>query len=135
MAQQMPHDEVFVRLGVSKIHGVGVFAHRPIKAGTNVFANDRREITWVQRAAAQETELSEFQRSLYNDFAIRRGDQLGCPSNFNLMSVGWYVNEPADGQQANLTSTSEFDLVAVRDIEIGEELTLSYSSFQAGAQV
>ena len=39
------------------------------------------------------------------------------------------MNEPAPGYEPNLTSTAAFDLVAIRDIQVGEELTASYSSF------
>ena len=129
MSIPLPHDEVHVRLGCSQIHGIGVFAARPIGAGANVFVNDRREISWVTAAVLDDPSLDEFQRALYRDFAIRRGNELGCPANFNLLTVGWYVNEPRAGEEPNLTSTAEFDLVAVRDIDAGEELTISYSSF------
>jgi hypothetical protein len=85
----------------------------------------------VPASVLKNPSLNDFQRSLYRDFAIRRGDLLGCPSNFNLLTVGWYVNEPRSGDAPNLTSTAEFDLLAIRDIDPGEELTISYSSFEA----
>lgn len=129
MDQPMPHEGVFVRLGVSAIHGIGVFAQQAIKAGTNVFANDEREIHWVSNAMLEDGNVSAFARRLYADFAIRRGGQLGCPANFNLVTVGWYLNQPAEGDQPNMTATRDFALVALRDIEAGEELTLSYTSF------
>lgn len=129
MRQPLPHEGVHVRLGKSKIHGIGVFACEGIKAGTNVFAPDQQEIRWVPASILEDASLKAFQRALYHDFAIRRGDQLGCPSNFNLLSVGWYVNEPTSGHEPNLTSTPSFDLVANRNIKVGEELTVSYSSF------
>jgi SET domain len=131
--RSLPHEGVFVRLGVSAIHGIGVFALQPIKAGTNVFANDRREIVWVPNSALEDEAVPQYLRELYRDFAIRRGAELGCPANFNLLSVGWYLNQPALGQPPNVTANPEFDLVAIRDIEAGEELTLDYSSFQGAA--
>jgi SET domain-containing protein len=129
MPTRPPHENVRVRLGRSEIHGIGVFACQPIEAGTNVFANDQSEISWVSASLLDDPSLDDFQRALYRDFAIRSGDVLGCPSNFNLLTVGWYVNEPREGEEPNLTSTVEFDLVALRDIEPGEELTIRYSSF------
>ena len=129
MHMSLPHEGVHVRLGSSEIHGIGVFACEAIKVGTNVFAPDQREIHWIPISILEDLSLGEFQRALYHDFAIRCGDLLGCPSNFNLLSVGWYVNEPAPGADPNLTSTEKFDLVAIRDIEMGEELTVRYSSF------
>jgi hypothetical protein len=130
MSGPLPHDHVYVRLGRSQIHGLGVFACEAIKAGTNVFAADQRPLSWVPASLLQDPSLSEFQRSFYHDFAIRRGQELGCPSNFNLLTVGWYVNEPRPGEEPNLISTAQFDLIALHDIQAGEELTVRYSSFQ-----
>lgn len=124
----LPHEGVMVRLAPSEIHGVGVFAAIPIKAGTSVFATDQREINWVSQARVDDSKPGEFERSLYEDFAIRRGDEFGCPANFNLLTVGWYVNEPPEGEPPNLRGNEKFDLVAARDIDAGEELTLRYST-------
>jgi SET domain-containing protein len=135
MSKPLPHDGVLVRLGVSAIHGIGVFAQQPIKAGTNVFGNDLREIKWVRRSQLEGEYLSDFQRRFYEDFSIRRGEELGCPENFNLLTVGWYVNEPEAGQEPNLAPTPAFDLVATRDIEAGEELTVVYAMFEAQSDV
>ena len=128
MSKRLPHEGVNVRLGVSPIHGVGVFAQQPIQAGSNVFANDSRDIRWVPATVLAERSLSDFQRSYYNDFAIRRGKELGCPANFNLLTVGWYVNEPRKGEQPNLVADAQYNLLAARDIAEGEELTLLYAS-------
>jgi hypothetical protein len=130
VSDTLPHKHVLVRLAPSDIHGVGVFACEPIPAGTNVFWTDQREITWVDASLIDDPLLNDFQRSLYRDFAIRRDGELGCPSNFNLLTVGWYVNEPGPGDQANVTCTPEFDLIATRYIAPGEELTLDYGSFK-----
>lgn|SRR5687767_11220631 len=129
MIKSLPHDRTYVRLGKSDIHGIGVFACRGIDQGTNVFACDQGPITWVSATVLNDPYLAEFERSFYRDFAIRRGDQLGCPSNFNLLTVGWYVNEPRLGEEPNLVPTSEFDLIALRYIAPGEELTVRYSSY------
>ncbi len=131
MSEALPHEGVLVRLGVSPIHGIGVFAQQPISAGTNVFYNDTREMLWVSRSLLTDQSLCPFQRRLYEDFAIRRGNELGCPANFNLLTVGWYVNEPPDGLEPNLVPSKSFDLMASRDIGAGEELTVRYASFAA----
>lgn len=131
MSAPLPHEGVLVRLATSDIHGIGVFACCKIQAGTNVFATDQREIRWVPASVVQDGSLEEFQRSFYDDFAVRRGDALGCPSNFNLLTVGWYVNEPRADEEPNLVPSSAYDLIAIRDIEPGEELTVRYSSFEA----
>ena len=48
---KLPHEGVYVRLGLSALHGIGVFAIRPIPAGTDIFANDRVPLVWVSKAA------------------------------------------------------------------------------------
>jgi SET domain-containing protein len=130
MPDASPHIGVHARLARSPIHGIGVFACEKILAGTNVFANDRREITWVPRSTFDDPGLTKFQRTFYKDFAIHRADELGCPANFNLLTVGWYVNEPEQGAAPNLSPTEDYELVAVRDIEAGEELTVLYSCYR-----
>ena len=130
MSEPLPHHRVYVRLGRSEIHGIGVFACEAIEAGTNIFAMDQRPISWVPATLLEDPSLKDFQRSFYQDFAIRRGQQLGCPANFNLLTVGWYVNEPRAGEEPNLTTNARFDLIALRNIAPGEELTIRYSSFQ-----
>ena len=130
MSDSPPHDHLLVRLAPSEIHGIGVFACEPIEAGTNVFSTDQSQIRCVPSTILDDPPLSDFQRSLYRDFAIRRGNELGCPSNFNRLTVGWYLNEPRPGDEPNVTSTAEFDLVAMRYIGPGEELTLDYGAFE-----
>ena len=127
MEKILPHEQVLVRLGCSPIHGIGVFAIQDIKAGTNVFVTDDRDITWV--AMDDLKHIEDVQSALYRDFAIRRGNELGCPESFNLLTVGWYVNEPRPSEAPNLVATPAFDLIAARDITKGEELTIRYSSF------
>jgi hypothetical protein len=129
MTTPLPHESVYVRLGVSPIHGIGVFAIRPIPTGTNIFASDRVNLVWVDRERLAETGLSPDERALYEDFAIRRGDTVGCPVDFNNLTPGWYLNEPPAGEDANVQSTRELGFFAVRDIAPGEELTINYSDF------
>ena len=131
MPTPLPHEGVYVRIGRSDIHGIGVIACKPIPAGTNVFAVDQAEIRRVPATILDDPSLSPFERSLYHDFAIRRGDELGCPFNFNLLTVGWYLNEPASGEEPNMVPTPDAELIAARDIAVGEELTVRYASFKA----
>lgn len=124
----LPHDGVLVRLGVSEIEGIGVFAGEPIPAGTQIFANDCRPIRWTSVAEIEALELTAFQQGLYRDFAVNRDGMLGTPASFDLLSVGWYVNEPAAGSEPNLRSATDLTFTAARDIARGEELTIRYSA-------
>ena len=53
--EPLPHEHVYVRLGASAIHGIGVIAIRHIPKGTNIFANDRVELVWRIRVSAKLT--------------------------------------------------------------------------------
>jgi hypothetical protein len=129
MPSSLPHEGVYVRLGLSPVHGIGVFAIRPIPAGTDIFANDEVPLVWVSRAELDRAALTPAERALYHDFGINRGDRIGCPANFHNLTPGWYLNEPAPGAEANVRSTGGFGFIACRDIEEGEELSIDYGSF------
>ncbi|MDB5712697.1 MAG: hypothetical protein JWO15_94 [Sphingomonadales bacterium] len=129
MIADQPHSDVHARLKASPIHGVGVFAIRDIIVGTNVFENDRRAINWIDARVLDQGKLTDEERQLYLDFGVRKGALIGCPENFNLLGVGWYVNQPTPGETANLQATEQLDMIAVRDIAAGEELTISYAEF------
>jgi hypothetical protein len=124
-----PHEGVWARLGRSPIHGIGVMAIRAIPCGTNVFGNDQSDILWVSAEAVAALPPDSPQRALYEDFGIRSAAVIGCPANFNLLTVGWYCNEPAPGEEANLHATERYEMIAARDIALGEELTVRYASF------
>jgi hypothetical protein len=129
MAAKLPHEGVYVRLGLSAVHGIGVFAIRPIPEGTDIFANDAIPLVWVSKAELDQAGLSEAERALYHDFGISRGDRIGCPANFHNLTPGWYLNEPAPGASANVRSTDRLAFIACRDIAEGEELSIDYAGF------
>jgi hypothetical protein len=131
MASELPHERVWVRLGLSNVHGIGVFAIRPIPEGTSLFANDPAPIRWVEVAALDQAGLGEAERRFYEDFGIRRGGRIGCPPNFNLLTPSWYLNEPPAGAEPNVRSAADFTFYAARDIDEGEELLIDYASFSA----
>ncbi len=125
----LPHDAVYVRLGASAIHGIGVFAIKPIPAGTNIFASDQVELVWIDRAALDAAELTPAERKLYHDFGVAEDGRIGCPVNFNNLTPGWYLNEPPAGSAPNVAAGPGLVFTARRDIAEGEELTLRYAEF------
>ena len=129
MKDPLPHAGVLARLGVSTIHGIGVFAGQDIAAETLVFVNERQPIRWVDKAKVAASSPTPFEQGLYDDFAIRRVEQLGTPESFDVIPVGWYVNEPAAGSEPNLRLGPDITFVAARAIKSGEELTITYADF------
>jgi hypothetical protein len=129
MTAKLPHEGVYVRLGLSAVHGIGVFAIRPIPAGTDIFANDLVPLVWVSKTELERVGLTPAERAFYHDFGISRGETVGCPANFHNLTPGWYLNAPAPGTEANVASTDRLGFIARRDIAEGEELTIDYESF------
>jgi hypothetical protein len=127
---ELPHRGVYARLGVSPIEGIGVFAIKPIPAGTNIFGNDKVDLVWVDRARLED--LLPAERKLYDDFGIRRGDRIGCPVNFHNLTPGWYCNEPMQGDEPNVVVEDDFTFRAACDIAQGDELTIRYAEFSQG---
>jgi FRG domain-containing protein/SET domain-containing protein len=127
-----PHRGVFTRLRPSKIArgGVGVFAIRRIRKGTNLFQGDNDEMIWVEDRKVPKVPPSV--RKLYDDFAVIRTDdkkgkpRYGCPTNFNRLTVAWYLN---DSTKPNVRCDEYYNFFALRDIEPGEELTADYSTY------
>jgi hypothetical protein len=89
-----PHEQVYTRLGVSKIPpskeygdlspGVGVFAIRDIPKGTLIFSPDDDETVVAFNSNVRS--LPEKIRKLYEDFCVREGDKFTCPVSFNKLT-------------------------------------------------
>src|SRR5450432_2460040 len=88
----LSHDKVYTRLGVSTIHGIGVFAICDIKKGTPLFEYDNTEMVWIN--ANEINDLPEKLKKLYDDFCVIKDNRtlFGCPQNFNQLTVAWYMN-------------------------------------------
>ena len=124
-----PHEGVYTRLGRSEIQGVGVIAIRRIKKGTRLFWGDDEEMLWVDEKDLPKRPKEI--RRLYDDFAvIDRKRRYGCPRNFNCLTMSWYINEPRNGESPNVRADPEtYDFYAIKDIAVGEELTVRYDSY------
>jgi hypothetical protein len=130
----LPHSNVYVRLGYSKLHGIGVFAISNIAKGTNIFGNDETKLVWVDKAKLERMALKEADRSLYYDFGIDTGEMIGCPSNFHNLTPGWYLNHPNDPALANVCPDNNLNFFAARAIAEGEELTIDYEELKRAAR-
>ena len=115
--------DVFCRLGVSPLHGVGVFAIRPIKKGLNPlksrmkhqeiqFSHD--EIKKLPRGVRKQIEMFCY----YDDAGV-----LISTMGLNTMDFAIYLNH---SKQPNLRLTSDGGFEALRAVKIGEELTMDY---------
>ena len=103
-----------------------MFAIRSIRNGTDIFGDDDGEIVWINRNRLRG--LPREVRKLYEDFCVitDKGRKYGCPTNFNRLTVSWYLNSSSD---PNVYCTKDYKFVAKRDIKAGEELTVDYSTY------
>ena len=124
MSRRRPHDGVYARIALSRIHGVGVRAIRDIPAGSAVFRGESERVVWVSRAAVRR--LPKNLRMLYEDFGMVWGDRIGVPPTLNMLSVGWYVNH---SHRPNVEAGEDGRFLALRRICKGEELTADYRTF------
>ena len=62
-------------------------------------------------------------KKLYYDFCIVKGDKYGCPTNFNKLTISWYLNH---SERPNVVIDQDSRFHALRDIDPGEELTADY---------
>jgi SET domain-containing protein len=120
----MPHEHVYVRLGPSAIHGVGVFAIRDIPRGAPVFGVDDAPVSRVPAASVRR--LRGESRQLYEDFGVVHGNEYLCPPSFNLLTVSWYLNH---SETPNTRCDKDLRFVATRRIRKGEELTADYGAY------
>ena len=123
-SRRPPHHGVYARIGLSRIHGVGVRAIRDIPRGVDVFLGDSDEVVWVRRDMVRR--LPPALRSLYTDFAMFWGKRLGVPKTLNMLSVGWYLNH---SPKPNVEADDDGRFFSLRRIRKGEELTADYRTF------
>jgi len=122
----LPHEKVYTRLGVSNIHGIGVFAISNIVKHTLLFENDNTEMIWVD--VKDTNGIPDKLKKMYEDFCVLKdnGTKYGCPTNFNQLTMAWYMNH---SDTPNVEIDEHYDFRTCRDIEDEEELTINYKTF------
>ena len=126
-----PHRELYTRLQPSKIDGVGVFAIKKIKKGTRLFYEDLDEMLWVK---ADDLPKQKQLRKFYEDFAIWKNGRCGCPKHFHRLTMSWYLNDPPKGQKPNVECDENYEFRALRDIKLGDELTVDSHTYSDHAE-
>lgn len=126
----LPHEGVYTRLKPSQVDkgGVGVFAIRDIRRGTKIFTGDDSDLIWHTRDELGLANLPPAVKRLYDDFCLieQKGLRYGCPSNFNLLTVAWYLNH---SKEPNVRCGDDFEFYTLKDIREGEELVVDYETY------
>ncbi len=113
---------VKTRIGPSKIEGIGLFAAEPIKAGTKVWGYEPNLDLLLSRQQADNLSPSakeQFYKYAYLDRV--RNKYLLCGDDARFFN---HSDTPNCDEAADNDST-----FALRDIEVGEELTINYGEF------
>jgi SET domain-containing protein len=128
--------DTYCRIGVSKIHGIGVIAIRNIPKGTNPFViSDKKCLKYncIELTKNDMEKLSPPIRNMIIDFiASNKKGSFCVPLNgFNSLDISFYMNHSYNNN-VNLKRVSgcEFlQFITNRNIYIGDELTINYKDF------
>ena len=128
LMDHLAHD-VFCRLGVSPLHGIGVFAVRPIAKSINPLKSrtKHREIKFTHdelKALPPGVRKQIDMFCYYDDSGV-----MISTMGMNTMDFSIYLNH---SKQPNVRMNKDGSFHALRRIKIGEELTMDYDhSFDA----
>jgi SET domain-containing protein len=128
LMDHLAHD-VFCRLGVSPLHGIGVFAVRPIAKSINPLKSrtKHREIKFTHdelKALPPGVRRQIDMFCYYDDSGV-----MISTMGMNTMDFSIYLNH---SKQPNVRMNKDGSFHALRRIKIGEELTMDYDhSFDA----
>jgi len=118
----------YCRLKPSRIAGVGVFAIRDIPKGINPF-NETKQKNWYE---LKTSDFKNFDKDLLkmidNFFVIEKDDSVLVPKyGLNGMDISFYINH---SKSPNVKTIDEgFNFITLRKIKKGEELTVSYGTY------
>lgn len=125
-----PHENVYIRLGVSTVQGVGVFAIRDIPKGTNLNqGDDCGDLKEIPVSEIECLNLPMEILDLYKDFLVMEDGHYYAPKTFNIITPSWYFNH---SDTPNVGTDEGEDFYALRDIKKGEELFANYSTYDEG---
>ena len=115
--------EVFCRLGISKTHGVGVFALRGIPKGINPLVSwlDSQEIAFTQKELEAIPKEVKKQIALFCYYDTKK--TLVPKIGLNAMTMGIYLNH---SKKPNVELRKAGQFKTLRAIKRGEELLLDY---------
>lgn len=115
--------EVYCRLGVSTVHGIGVFAIRPIPEGIDPL----RSMVGSIDIKFKKSELKELPKSVREQikmFCYYRKDDVFIPTmGLNTMDLAIYVNH-SKSPNVRMKRSGYFE--TLREIHKGEELFMDY---------
>lgn len=129
-------NDIYCRIGVSKIHGVGVIAVKDISKNTNPFHIPGHKCIKYNAIDISKEELNKLDipvKNLINDFIAENEDgSYSIPENgLNDLNISFYLNESKEPNLKVVETDCEFvEFITTRSIKAGEELTINYEHFK-----
>jgi SET domain-containing protein len=119
--------ETRLGLGVSPIHGIGVFALTDIPAGTcGLFAPPQE---WPALPLDRVAELPEQAQRLINTYCLQDEHNAYLPPHgFRVLDMVIYLNHSATPNLKQVNAGDDF--ITLRDVVQGEELTIDYGTLE-----
>ena len=112
------HEHLYCKLGVSPVHGIGVFAIRSIEKGSYPL----RTLLKYEDINIKPDEIKKLPQSLLkiiNTFCYVNAKRVEIPSiGLNTMHLSLYLNH---SKEPNLRFNSDGELVAIRKVSSGNE--------------
>lgn len=125
-------EKTYCRLKKSKLSGVGVFAVRDIPYGVNPFREKRKQ-SWIKFNMFELEGLDNEVLKMIGDFFVIEKDMtVYIPkSGLNGIDISFFVN---NSKKPNLKVIGdgvleEISFITKRKIKKGEELTVSYATY------
>jgi uncharacterized protein len=87
---KLPHRNLYTRIKASP-NGVGLFAIRDIPCGTTLFVGDVSHTVRVPVSVVESITDPEV-RQMYIEFCPVVGNHFVAPSDFNQITMSWYLN-------------------------------------------
>lgn len=126
LLKQMRED-VFTRIGRSSVNGVGVIAIRVIPKGINPFRGDTRRYGHVRISLNELETVQPAVSKFVRDFCILRNGYYMVPSiGIEEITKDWYLNH---SKNPNMRATRNGSFRAIKNIKVGEELTVDYRTY------
>lgn len=118
----------YCRLKPSKINGVGVFAIRDIPKNKGLFQRIRKQ-SWHELKSSDFKNFNKDILKMINDFFVieKNGKVLAPEYGLDGMDISFFLN---NSENPNIkTADGGFNFLTLRKIKKGEELTVSYGSY------
>ena len=136
LLHNLKHD-IYCRIGISKIHGVGVIAVKDIPKGINPFKISGHkcvEYNAIDISKEDVDKLDSNVKQLINDFiAPNDNGSYNIPAyGLNHLDISFYMNETTN-PNVDIIDSGDCEFVEFRankNIKVGEELTINYEHFK-----